>query len=265
MNANPLISAAAVAVAAIVIVPQARAQLSCPCEVFDPGTEANTGAAASSTAQTLIQELQQVQDWVQQAQQMETQITQATNLFNHLNELTNPNQFAAALSAPLLRQYLPTDLGQIANLVQPSNGSYSQLNTSAQQFRSVNRSYTQITPTTSYDQFRQNTFESKGNTIATAFTEAQAVFTAATQRLQGLETLRLQLDSSVDDKQTADLHARIGAEQADMQNDIMRLQGLEMMMKMQLASADQQEREATYQFHQNRIAAFGSQQTGTRQ
>jgi type IV secretion system protein VirB5 len=205
----------------------------------------------------LAQEVKQVESWIQQAQQMEQQITQAENLFNHLNELTNPNQFAQLLNSPTMRQFLPTDIGQVANLVQAGTGQFDALNAQAQQFRTSNRSYTQSSGGNSYNSLRQTSFENSGNTIATAVTQAQAIYQTATQRLQGLEQLRLQLDSTTDAKQTADLHARIGAEQADIQNDVMRIQGLAMQMQMQLKSVEQQEREQGYQFMANRRAALG--------
>jgi type IV secretion system protein VirB5 len=245
-------------VAVLVGSPAARAQMTCPCIVMDPAAEANT---ASSVAQ----EVKEVASWVQQAEQMEQQIQQATNLFNHLNELTNPNQFAQLLNNPALRQFLPTDIGQVGNLVQPGNGQFDALNGQAQQFRTTSRNYTQTAPSSTYDQKRQLSFENSGNTIATAVTEAQAIYTSTTQRLQGLEQLRLQLDSATDAKQTADLHARIGAEQANMQNDITRLQGLALQLQMQLKSTEQQEKEQAYQFHQDRRSYLGVSSSGTGQ
>lgn len=237
----------------------ASAQLSCPCIVFDIEAEVNTAGTLANSASTLVQEVSQVQSWVTQLQQMEAQLTQAQTLFNHLNQLTNPNQFATLLSNPTLRQFLPTDASQVGNLVQSGNGQFDQLNQQAQTFRSSNRSYTPTTPANTYDQFRQATFENTGNTIATAITHAQAIYQTATTRLQGLEQLRLQLDFSTDQKQSIDLAARIAAEQADIQNDVMRLHGLEMQMNMQLAGTREQGEEMAHQMQQDFRSFLGAQ------
>jgi type IV secretion system protein VirB5 len=46
--------------------------------------------------------------------------------------------------------------------------------------------------------------------------------------MQGLDQLRTQLDSAKDPKDVMDLQARIGVEQAQLQNDQLKLQAIQM-------------------------------------
>jgi type IV secretion system protein VirB5 len=56
--------------------------------------------------------------------------------------------------------------------------------------------------------------------------------------MQGLDQLRTQLDSAKDPKDVMDLQARIGVEQAQLQNDQIKLQAMQMAQsgQNQLAS-----------------------------
>lgn len=187
----------------------------------------------------------------QQLQQATALLGQTKSIYDAANHLTQINSIGAALNDPLLRQFLPPDVAQMSDLVSGStSGQYSSLNGVAQAFASANRILSPSTVSATADPgaaFLDQTLNARANTIASSMAQGQSVFQAATARLAGLEQLRLQLDSSHDAKDTNDLQARIAVEKAEINNDIMRLQGLEMMQRNQLASYDQQQREAELQ------------------
>jgi type IV secretion system protein VirB5 len=61
----------------------------------------------------------------------------------------------------------------------------------------------------------------------------QAVYDTASRRIDQLEELRRQISASKDAKEVLDLSARLQAEQALLQNDVLRLQGLAMIQRAQ--------------------------------
>lgn len=61
----------------------------------------------------------------------------------------------------------------------------------------------------------------------------QAVYDTASRRIDQLEELRHQISASKDAKEVLDLSARLQAEQALLQNDVLRLQGLAMIQRAQ--------------------------------
>lgn len=199
----------------------------------------------------LLAIVKEVSNEEQQLQQATALLGQTKSIYDAANHLTQINSVAAALNDPTLRQFLPTDVTQLSDMVNAStSGQYSSLSGSAQAFASANRILSPSTASPTSDPgaaFLDQSLTSRGNTIASSMAQGQSIFQAATARLAGLEQLRTQLDSSHDAKDTNDLQARIAAETAETNNDIMRMQGLEMMQRNQLASYDQQQREAEAQ------------------
>ncbi|WP_312491689.1 type IV secretion system protein, partial [Brevundimonas sp.] len=71
----------------------------------------------------------------------------------------------------------------------------------------------------------------------------EAVGGAADRRLQGLETLRSALDTAPNARAVLDLEARLAAEQALIQNEQVRLQGLALTQAAEARLEEQRARE----------------------
>jgi type IV secretion system protein VirB5 len=75
----------------------------------------------------------------------------------------------------------------------------------------------------------------------------QAVYDTASQRIDALEELRTRISTATDVKETLDLSARLQAEQALLQNDVLRMQGLAMIQQARADMDGQREREKQQQ------------------
>ncbi|OYR19638.1 type IV secretion system family protein [Brucella grignonensis] len=71
----------------------------------------------------------------------------------------------------------------------------------------------------------------------------QQIYDAATKRIEGIDQLRQQISSASDAKDIADLQARIQAESAFLQTDLLRMQGLQMVQQAQAQVEDQRKAE----------------------
>jgi type IV secretion system protein VirB5 len=71
----------------------------------------------------------------------------------------------------------------------------------------------------------------------------QQIYDAATKRIDGIDQLRQQISSASDAKDIADLQARIQAESAFLQTDLLRMQGLQMVQQAQAQVEDQRKAE----------------------
>jgi type IV secretion system protein VirB5 len=84
----------------------------------------------------------------------------------------------------------------------------------------------------------------------------QAVYDTASQRIDALEELRTRISSATDVKETLDLSARLQAEQALLQNDVLRMQGLAMIQQARTDMDSQRERERQRQLIDEMKAAL---------
>ena len=65
------------------------------------------------------------------------------------------------------------------------------------------------------------------------------MYDAATKRIEGIDQLREKISSAADAKEIADFQARLQAESAFLQTDVLRMQGLQMVQQAQ-AQVDEQ-------------------------
>jgi len=201
---------------------------------------------------SFAQLVEQFKNGVEQLGVLEQQLQQAQQMYAAANQLTNVNSLGAALSNPLVRQFLPGDASQMGNMVQSGlSGDYSSLSGSAQALAQANRLFTPSTTTDSGDAAAQTAMTTQENIIASAAAAGQQIYATATTRLEGLEELRDQIGSDPDAKQIQDLQARLQAEQAEIQNDQMRLQGLKMVQDAAIETTQEQGKERAYTEHES--------------
>lgn len=198
--------------------------------VFDPSVFARQFeqlAELKKQVDTLTSQLKVAQD----------QLGQAKQLYDSFNKLTNVNDIAGLLNSSEFRKYLPGEFSQIEGLIKGSgSGSFA---SSIDGYLSQNRVYT-ANPGNS---FYASELDRIARQTGAKQSIGQAVYDTASKRIDELDKLRQQISQSRDVKDTLDLSARLQAEQALLQNDVLRMQGLAMIQRAQGDMDAQRERE----------------------
>lgn len=180
----------------------------------------------------LLRWASQLEAMKEQFDALNKQIAQAEQLYGSLNKLTNMADVASVLNDPSIRKALPQDFAAIEGLLK-GNGSGA-FGESASKFLESNSTY----KTTANDFYAQELARVQ-NRNAGQMSLGQQIYDAATQRIEGIDELRQQISSASDSKDVADLQARIQAESAFLQTDLLRMQGLRMVQQAQ-AQVDEQ-------------------------
>jgi type IV secretion system protein VirB5 len=164
------------------------------------------------------------------------QITQAEQLFGSLNKLTNMADVASVLKDPAIRKALPENFSAIEGLIN-GNGS-GVFGEAASRFLESNSTYQ-----TSANDFYAQELSRLQQRNAGQMSLGQQIYDAATKRIDGIDQLRQQISSASDAKDIADLQARIQAESAFLQTDVLRMQGLQMVQQAQAQVEEQRKAE----------------------
>ncbi|KAB2684408.1 P-type DNA transfer protein VirB5 [Brucella tritici] len=178
----------------------------------------------------------QLEAMKEQFDALNKQIAQAEQLYGSLNKLTNMADVASVLNNPSIRKALPQDFAAIEGLLN-GNGSGA-FGESASKFLESNSTYQ-----TSANDFYAQELARVQNRNAGQMSLGQQIYDAATQRIEGIDQLRQQISSASDSKDIADLQARIQAESAFLQTDLLRMQGLQMVQQAQAQVEEQRKAE----------------------
>lgn len=183
---------------------------------------------------SILQQIEQVRQGVQVIQQGADQIREAQRLYQDLNKMTDIGNVAQQLKSDVLRTsdvssgsldgYTNGDLNVIGGLRGKANDVYQDL---------IGRGSQTMTPE------QRAAYEQGSREAAVTTGLAGNVGDAATSRRQGLEQLRSRLNASTSAAERADMSARLQLEQAQMMNDQMALQAIELQRRAQ-AEADYQ-------------------------
>lgn len=164
------------------------------------------------------------------------QISQAEQLFGSLNKLTNMADVASVLKDPAIRKALPENFSAIEGLIN-GNGT-GVFGEAASRFLESNSTYQ-----TSANDFYAQELARVQQRNAGQMSLGQQIYDAATKRIDGIDQLRQQISSASDAKDIADLQARIQAESAFLQTDVLRMQGLQMVQQAQAQVEEQRKAE----------------------
>jgi flagellar biosynthesis chaperone FliJ len=208
---------ATVSAAALLGAGSARAQLA----VIDGANLANTA--------------QQVTQLTAQLKNMEQQLATAQQTFATLSHgVSDPLQAASSqLDVPALRNVLPTGSGALGSIVTGTGlGNTGSLGT--QNFN-ANHVYT---PTGT--DFNATRMATNANSIAGVQAASQELYQSATSHMVYMNDLESQLDSSPDQKTTADLQARIAQEQTYLQAQQVQASTLQTLQAAQVRNVEQQ-------------------------
>jgi type IV secretion system protein VirB5 len=164
------------------------------------------------------------------------QIEQAQQLYGSLNKLTNMADVATVLNDPDVRKALPSDFTAIESLLK--GNSTDTFGDSAAKFLQENSTYR-----TSADDFYAQELSRVQTQNAGHMSLGQQIYDAATKRIDGIDQLRQQISTASDAKDVADLQARLQAESAFLQNDVLRMEGLKMVQQAQVQVDEQRKAE----------------------
>lgn len=218
--------------------PAARAQLI----VHDP----TAYASLVEDARTALQQLRALQEQVEQGQA----------LFNSLNSLSDVNALATALGLPEVRNPLP----DLQALRAAADGDLKALGELAERADAIRRETRIDMPPSGEPRpagvWHRDALERSGARTARDLAIGEAVNRASDRRLDGLEILRQALDAAPSARAVIDLEARFAAEQALIQNEQLRLQGLALTQAAEGRLEEQRAREQAESARKARQALY---------
>ncbi|RFZ83876.1 P-type DNA transfer protein VirB5 [Shinella sp. WSJ-2] len=174
----------------------------------------------------ILKHIESIAQLKSQLDALHQQIEQAQQLYGSLNKLTDMADVASVLNDPAIRKALPSDFAAIEGLLKgDGTGVFKD---SASKFLEGNSTYR-----TDADDFYAKELARVQNKNAGQISLGQQIYDAATKRIDGIDQLREKISTASDAKEIADLQARLQAEQAFLQTDVLRMEGLRMVQQAQ--------------------------------
>ncbi|MEF0941616.1 P-type DNA transfer protein VirB5 [Rhizobium sp. BR 362] len=184
----------------------------------------------------IAKQIESITQLKSQLDALNQQLQQAQQLYGSLNKLTNMADIAGLLNDPSVRKALPQDFSSIESLFKGSGSGV--FGNAVSKFLSDNSTYK-----TSANDFYAQELSRLQNRNAGQMSLGQQIYDAATRRIDGIDQLRQQISSASDAKDIADLQARLQAETAFLQTDVLRMQGLRMVQQAQVQVDEQRKAE----------------------
>ncbi|KRE11667.1 type IV secretion protein [Bosea sp. Root483D1] len=201
-------------------------------------------------AGAIAKHVEQIGKLAQQIKTMQAQLTQAKQLYESFNKLTDVNDIASLLSSSEFRKYLPKEFGEIERLV--SGTGTGSLTGEVGRYLDQNRAY----QGGDANSFYRSELDRIARQTGAKHSIGQSVYDTASKRIDGLEELRQKITTAKDAKDVLDLSARIQAEQAMLQNEVLRMQGLAMVQQARGDMDGQRQKERERQFIDEMKAAL---------
>ncbi len=197
----------------------------------------------------IAKQIESIAQLKSQLDALNEQIGQARQLYGSLNKLTDMADVAEVLNDPAIRKALPSDFAAIEGLLK-GNGT-GVFGDSASRFLEGNSTYR-----TDADDFYAQELSRLQNKNAGQMSLGEQIYDAATKRIDGIDQLRGKISTAGDAKEIADLQARLQAEQAFLQTDVLRMEGLRMVQQAQNQVDEQRKAEDWRQRMGNMKAAL---------
>ncbi|MGV1926361.1 P-type DNA transfer protein VirB5 [Agrobacterium tumefaciens] len=197
----------------------------------------------------IAKQIESIAQLKSQLDALNEQIGQARQLYGSLNKLTDMADVAEVLNDPAIRKALPSDFAAIEGLLK-GNGT-GVFGDSSSRFLEGNSTYR-----TDADDFYAQELSRLQNKNAGQMSLGEQIYDAATKRIDGIDQLRGKISTAGDAKQIADLQARLQVEQAFLQTDVLRMEGLRMVQQAQNQVDEQRKAEDWRQRMDNMKAAL---------
>lgn len=196
---------------------------------------------------SIAKQIESITQLKSQLDALHQQIEQAQQLYGSLNKLTDMAGVASILNDPSIRKALPADFNAIEGLFKGVGAGV--FGDAASKFLEGNSTYR-----TSADDFYAKELSRIQNKNAGQMSLGQQIYDAATKRIDGIDQLREKISTAGDAKDIADLQARLQAETAFLQTDVLRMEGLRMVQQAQ-AQVDEQRKAEDWRQRMDSIKA----------
>jgi type IV secretion system protein VirB5 len=197
----------------------------------------------------IAKQIESIAQLKSQLDALNEQIGQARQLYGSLNKLTDMADVAEVLNDPAIRKALPFDFAAIEGL--PKGNGTGVFGDSASRFLEGNSTYR-----TDADDFYARELSRLQNKNAGQMSVGEQIYDAGTKRIDGIDQLRGKISTAGDAKEIADLQARLQVEQAFLQTDVLRMEGLRMVQEAQNQVDEQRKAEDWRQRMDNMKAAL---------
>ncbi len=174
---------------------------------------------------TYLQALQTAKQTLTMVDQGRQQIQQAQQTFESLSKITNIAEIAPQLISSQVRNILPNSTIDAATLLK---GDLTQLGALGSLASNIQARYALSSSGSDADAAYSEALRYATGSAATTAALGENTLAVSQIRMQGLDQLRQQLSSAKDPKDVMDLQARIAVEQAHLQNDMLKMQALQM-------------------------------------
>lgn len=192
--------------------------------------------------------------WGQQLQEMKAQLDQAKAIYDQAEQLhsgiSDASDIAGLLNDRDFQQYLPAEYNKTASAVD------SLLQGNIDGFAEEYDYYEREGSSSANDFYYQELQRRKGETYQD-MAVGEVVYNQASERLGGLNELRDRIGTAQTSKEVMDLQARIQAETAILQNEVLRMEGLAMIQEARGRVDEQREAEEKQRMHDEVRAALG--------
>ncbi len=174
---------------------------------------------------TYLQALQTARQTLTIVDQGKQQIQQARQTFESMSKLTNVNTIASQLANSQVRNILPNTTIDAQMLLR---GDFSQLGALGGLASNIQSRYALSSSGSDADAAYAAALKNSTGSAATTAALGENTLALSQTRMQGLDQLRQQLSVAKDPKDVMDLQARIAVEQAHLQNDMLKMQAIQM-------------------------------------
>lgn len=201
-----------------------------------PGVAARAQGIPVIDETSIAKQIESIAQLKSQLDALNQQISQAEQLYGSLNKITNMADVAGLLNDPSIRKALPQDFNAVEGLFKGSSSGV--FGASSSKFLQDNSTYRSSANDFYAQELSRIQYQNAGQ-----MSLGQQIYDTATKRIDGIDQLRQQISGAADAKDIADLQARLQAETAFLQTDVLRMQGLQMVQQAQVQIDDQRKAE----------------------
>lgn len=172
----------------------------------------------------IAKQIQQITEMQKQLEEARRIYNQAKELHDSFNQITNVKDLAGLLNNQQFQQYLPQEYGQYAGAVNDL------IEGNVEGFAQKYDYYSREGDSAANDFYYQELQRRKGETYQD-MAVGEAVYDTASKRMDALNELKEEVGKAETPKEVMDLQARIQAESALLQNELLRMRGLAMIQE----------------------------------
>lgn len=193
---------------------------------------------------------------VQTIAELGKQLEEAKNILDQAKQMNQAFDFSeleklkTMLEDKNFQQYLPQEFGKVAGAVD------GLLKENADGF-AKQYDYYESKGQVSANDFYNNELKRQKKETYGDMAVGEAVYNQASERLQGLNQLRDKITSTSSPREVMELQARIQAESAILQNEVLRMQGVAMIQEARSRVDDQRSTEEKQRMHDGIAALVG--------